>query len=189
VLSDTLYPPAGPDFVHWLRHDNDEIRFASAMALDKLAGGRFEIDKMIDGGWVQHDKIRVITPKIEAWWREEEGQRERSHTAWLAEQERKRPLTEREKWFNFVEINPAWVKQGDGIVQHPVAGYLMPRHKGIHTLAGTVRLPESEDPRFAAIEIDSADKAILSVNIKENGVWIDVHNIAEQVNLNFKFKN
>lgn len=187
VLSDYLYPPAAPDFVRWLSHENDEILFASAIALDKLANGRFGIEKMIEGGWVQYDKIRATAPHIEAWWDGEGSQKQRSHTAWLAEQERKRPLTEREKWFNFVELNRTWVKQGDGIVQHPVKGYEMPRNKGIHTLAGSARLNREEKARFAAIEVDSADGAILSVNIKEDGVWIDVRNIVEQVELNHQF--
>ena len=188
ALADLSYAPAFPDFINWLSHENGEIVFISAYQLDKMAKGRFEIEKMIKGGWVQHDQIRAVVPKIEAWWEAEGKDALPTHEAWLAERERKRPLTEREKWFNFVERNPAWVKQGDGIVQHPIEGYKMPRHKGIHTLGGTVQLASSAEPRFAAIEVDSADEAILSVNIREDGVWIDVRNVVKQVSLNFEFE-
>ncbi|MEM7801526.1 MAG: hypothetical protein AAF633_20190, partial [Chloroflexota bacterium] len=189
VLSDYSYPPAAPDFITWLDHENDEILFASAMALDRLAGERFGIDKMISKGWVQYDRIRRSKPAILDWWTSEGKAKLPSHAAWRAYRESKRPLTEREKWFNFVALNPQWVKQGNGIVQHPINNYKMPRHIGIHTLGGEATLPEETHPRFAAIEVDSSDKTILSINVKINDAWVDVIEFASGVHLNHAFES
>lgn len=90
VLADNAYPPAMPMFVQWLDHPNDEVRFAAAIALDMVANGRFGIESMIEGGWVQHDQIRAAVPTMRAWW-QEEGKEAVSTTAqWLAQQEAKR---------------------------------------------------------------------------------------------------
>lgn len=90
VLADNAYPPAMPMFVQWLDHPNDEVRFAAAIALDMVANGRFGIESMIEGGWVQHDQIRAVVPAMRAWWQEEGKEAVPTTAQWLAQQEAKR---------------------------------------------------------------------------------------------------
>ena len=72
VLADRQYAPAYPDFVGWMDHHNEEVRFAAALTLDELAGKRFGVEKMIEGGWVQHDRVKAVVPRIRAWWESSE---------------------------------------------------------------------------------------------------------------------
>ena len=67
-LADVNHAAAMPDMVRWLDHDEEQIRFVAAMALDSFSGKRFGVDGCIDGGWVQHDQIRAKAPALRQWW-------------------------------------------------------------------------------------------------------------------------
>ncbi|MDJ0756882.1 MAG: HEAT repeat domain-containing protein [Ardenticatenaceae bacterium] len=187
VLADHHYPPAMPHFVEWLDHENEEIRFIAAMSLDHLANGRFAISSMIVKGWVQHDQIAAAVPDIQAWWRAEWANSVPSEAEWRAKKETKRPATDQEKRFNFVELNPQWVMQGDGVVQPPLDGYHLPRNKGMHVVAGQVVLQGEKEARFAAFEIDSHAEDILGIYTRIDGTWRSVKSSAAewQINVNF----
>lgn len=175
VLADNAYPPAMPHFVRWLDHANDEVRFAAALALDGAVNGRFQIDQMIDGGWVQHDQIRAAVPAIREWWQTEGETAVPTLTDWLAARAAQRPITEPEKRYNFMELNPTWVFLGDGTIFQPEAGYTLPRAGGVHLVGGQVRLFGERKPRAAVFEMKAdAPDPIHKIVVKENGRWLDV---------------
>ncbi|MBN1179843.1 MAG: HEAT repeat domain-containing protein [Anaerolineae bacterium] len=187
VLADSGYPSALPHFVDWLDHESDEVRFAAVCALDKAAGGRFAVGRMVERGWVQREKILALIPSVKAWWHEEGRHTVPSETDWHAEQAAKPTYTEREKWYNFVEINPMWVMLGSRRVFRAEKGFLLPRNEGYHVVAGTVQVKGEAEPRLAAFEMDSYAGEIARVFVKERGWWIDVTGLADWATPNISF--
>lgn len=59
---------ARDDWLRWLRHDDERVRWTAALGLDGLAGGRFDVAQMIQGGWVQHDRVAEVVPALERWF-------------------------------------------------------------------------------------------------------------------------
>jgi hypothetical protein len=188
VLADVGYPPAMPHFVQWLDHENEEVRFASACALDSLADEQFGILQMIEGGWVQHDHVQAAIPSIKLWWQREGQHRVVTEHKWLAEQAARPKYTDREKRYNFIEINPTWVMLGSGPVYQLKESQPLPRDQGIHVVAGKVRLSGETDPREAAIELDSYQGKVFKAFVKEAGWWIDITDQAEWIKPNFGFE-
>jgi hypothetical protein len=174
VLADVGYPPAMPMMVEWLAHPAEEVRFVAAFSLDTLSDGRFNIEGMIAGGWVQHDQIKATAPQIREWYHAEGHKRVPSLTEWLARRAAMPSYTEQEKQYNFIEVNPKWVMLGDGQLFQPDATYQLPRHQGIHVVGGLARLHGDTGNREAVFEMDSVQGAVLKVVMKENGRWLDV---------------
>ncbi len=181
ILADTGYPPAMPYFVAWLDHSNEEIRFASACALDAAAGEKFDVVHMIERGWVQHDKVAEAIPALKTWWREEGEANVPSEWEWYGQQVLKPKYTEREKLYNFIELNPTWAVLGSGVVLQPKEP--LPRDQGIHIVGGTVQVKGEAEPRLAAIELDSNTGQIYKIFVKERGYWIEVSDKSTQVEL------
>jgi len=127
---------------------------------------------MIKGGWVQHDEVSKAIPAIKRWWYDEGQNAIPSVQAWRAQQESKPRYTEREKWYNFVEINPLWAMLGSGYVIPPKGR--LPRNQGMHVVAGQAQIQGEDKPRPVAIELDSDAGKIRQVFVKENERWIDV---------------
>jgi hypothetical protein len=185
VLVESAYPPAFPDFISWLEHPNDEIRYYCASALDQIAEKRFRIDKMIEGGWVQHDKIRAAIPAIKDWW----ASGGMHHVPTLANWRKKAdapPIPDLHKWFNFVELNPWWIKFGDGVVDQKERGYRLPRKQGTHIVGGQAWFPHAE-PVFAAFVMDSDLAWVSGVFVKEAGKWVEVSERMSRSEPNFRF--
>jgi hypothetical protein len=174
VLVDMAYPPAMPMMVEWLDHPNEEVRFAAAIALDMLAGGRFNINDMIVGGWVQHDQIQAIAPQIQEWYHSEGHKRLPSLTQWLAQRAAMPTYTEQEKRYNFIEMNPKWAMLGNGEVLQPEISYQLPRRQGVHIVGGVIRLHGDTADRDAVFEMESMQGIVQKVLIKENGRWLDI---------------
>jgi hypothetical protein len=87
ALSDVLYPPAMPAMREWLEHaDIEQIALPAASALDRAAGGRFEVDRYWAGDWTG---IRETFAELAAWWDAGEVVLP-SEAEWLAERTRKR---------------------------------------------------------------------------------------------------
>lgn len=187
VLVDNAYPPAYPDFVHWLDHPRDEIRFFCSSALDVLAGGAFGISQMSSGGFVQHERIRDAIPRIKAWWQREGKQRLPTLSAWRREREARRPIGKLEKWFNFLELNPLWIKFGDGTVARQERGFRLPRRQGIHVVGGQVWLSPASESVFGAFVMDSDLGRVRDVYIREDGRWVDVGRRMVRAEPNFEF--
>lgn len=188
VLVDVAYPPALPMMVEWLTHPNEEVRFAAAIALDHLAGGRFNIDSMIAGGWVQHDQIQAAVPQIREWYHNEGHRRVPSLTEWLARRAAMPTYTEQEKRYNFIEINPRWVILGNRDVFQPEPDYRLPRRQGVHIVGGMVKLEGDSVERPAVFEMDSESGGIQKVVVKENGRWLDVSHHAINLIPKFQFE-
>jgi hypothetical protein len=187
VLVDSAYPPAFPDFLTWLDHPNAEIRFFCAWALDALAEGRFGISQMMAGGFVQHDRIKATIPRIKEWWRHHGQQRIPSLAQWRQQMDAQQPISEVEKWFNFVELNPLWVKFGDGTVAPQEGGFRLPRQMGTHIVAGQVWLPDASDPAFAAFVMESDLGWVDGVYVKEGERWVEVSDRMVRAEPNFSF--
>jgi hypothetical protein len=174
VLADVAYPPAMPMMIEWLNHPTEEVRFVAAFALDNLANGRFNIESLIVGGWVQHDQIQAAAPQIQRWYHNEGHKSVPSLTQWLAQRAAMPTYTEQEKRYNFIEMNPLWVMLGNGEIFEPEPDYRLPRHQGIHIIGGMATLQDSPTARSAVFEMDSVQGAIQKVVIKENGRWLDI---------------
>ncbi|MCB9135697.1 MAG: hypothetical protein H6636_09740 [Anaerolineales bacterium] len=185
VLVDSAYPPAFPDFVTWLDHPNDEIRFFCASALDHIANNQFGIDQMIDRGWVQHDRIRAAIPAIKDWWARGGQNRVPTLAIWH-KQAAAPPLPDLHKWFNFVELNPWWVRFGDGVVAPKEQGFTLPRNQGTHIVGGQVWFPHGE-PVFGAFVMDSAMGWVSEVYVKEEEKWIEISVRMARAEPNFRF--
>jgi hypothetical protein len=160
--------------VEWLDHPNEEVRFIAAFTLDNLADGRFNIEGMIVGGWVQHDQVQAVAPQIREWYHDEGYKKVPSLTEWLAQRAAMPTYTEQEKRYNFIEINPHWVMLGSGEVSQPQPDYRLPRQQGVHVIGGLVELQGDSNHRPAVIEMDSNQGTIQKVVIKENNRWLDV---------------
>lgn len=185
VLVDSAYPPAFPDFVTWLDHPNDEIRYFCASALDAIADKQFGIDQMIDRGWVQHDRIRAAIPAIKEWWARGGMNQVPSLANWHKKASAP-PIPDQHKWFNFVELNPWWVKFGDGEVAQKTAGFTLPRNRGTHIVGGQVWFPQGE-PVFGAFVMDSDLGWVSGVYVKEEGQWNEVGGRVARAEPNFRF--
>ncbi|GAB4578454.1 MAG: hypothetical protein Fur0022_11890 [Anaerolineales bacterium] len=185
VLVDSAYPPAFPDFITWLDHPNDEIRYFCASALDQIADKRFGIAQMIDWGWVQHDRIRAVIPAIKAWWAQGGLHRVPTMANWQKKADAP-PIPNLHKWFNFVELNPWWVKFGDGVVAQKERNFTLPRHQGTHIVGGQVWLSDAE-PVFGAFVMDSALGWVSGVYVKEDGKWEEVSEKMMRAEPNFRF--
>ena len=188
VLVDMAYPPAMPMMVEWLNHPNEEVRFAAAMALDFLADGRFNIESLIVGGWVQHDQIQAIAPQMQEWYHNEGHKRVPSLTQWLAQRAAMPTYTEQEKRYNFIEANSHWVMQGNKQIFAPDPDYKLPHNQGVHIIGGTVQLQGALAPRSAVFEMDSVQGIVQKVVVKENGRWLDVTQHLISMTPNFQFK-
>jgi hypothetical protein len=173
--------------VEWLEHDNDEVRFAAAMALDMLGDGRFNIEGMIVGGWVQHDQIKALVPQMQEWYHNEGHKLVSSVSEWLAKIAASPTFTEQEKRYNFIEINPKWVMLGNGQVFQPEASYHLPRNQGVHVVGGVCRLQGEVANREAVFEMDSVQGRIEKVMVRENGRWIDVRPHILSMSPHFQF--
>lgn len=185
VLVDSAYPPAFPDFVTWLAHPNDEIRYFCASALDAIADQQFGIDQMIDRGWVQHDKIRAVIPSIKDWWARGGMNRVPTLATWH-KQASAPPIPDLHKWFNFVELNPWWVRLGDGVVAQKERGFTLPRNQGTHIVGGQVWFADA-GPVFAAFVMDSTLGWVSGVYVKEDGKWNGVSERMTRAEPNFRF--
>ncbi|NUM48233.1 MAG: hypothetical protein HUU38_26300 [Anaerolineales bacterium] len=185
VLVDSAYPPAFPDFVTWLDHPNDEIRYFCASALDQIADKRFGIDRMIDRGWVQHDQIRTTIPAIKDWWAKGGQHRVPTLATWHKHASAP-PIPDLHKWFNFVELNPGWVKFGDGVVAQKERRFTLPRNQGTHIVGGQVWFADA-GPVFAAFVMDSDLGWVREVYVKEEGKWEDVSARMARAEPNFRF--
>ncbi|MFZ0545665.1 MAG: hypothetical protein WAM60_09520 [Candidatus Promineifilaceae bacterium] len=174
VLADAAYPPAMRDMVEWLEHPNEEVRFVAAYTLDTLADGRFNIEGMIAGGWVQHDQIQAAAPAIRQWFEDDGYRKIPSLPVWLAQRAARPTFTHQEKRYNFIEINPRWVMLGNAEVFQPEANYRLPRNQGVHVIGGMVRLHGEAESRPAVFEMDSVQGVVQKVVIKENGRWLDI---------------
>lgn len=187
ALVDKGYPPAYPDFVTWLDHPHEVVRFFCASALDDLANGAFGISQMIPGGFVEHDRIRETTPQITEWWYREGKQSVRTLFHWRQEMDASQPISELEKWFNFVELNPTWIKFGDGTVAPQEPGFCLPRRKGTHVVAGQVWLLQASEPVFGAFVMESDLGWVGGVYIKEGRRWLEVSQRMIRAEPNFGF--
>ncbi len=187
VLTDMAYPPAMPKMVEWLSHPNEEVRLAASFALDNLSGGRFNIESMIVGGWVQHDQIQAIAPEIQQWYHNEGHKNVPSLTQWLAQRAAMPTYTDQEKRYNFIEANSHWVMQGNRQIFAPEPDYKLPRNQGIHIIGGTVQLPGELEPRSAVFEMDSVQGVVQKVVIKENDRWLDITQHLISITPNFQF--
>ncbi len=185
VLVDSAYPPAFPDFVIWLDHPNDEIRYFCASALDQIADKRFGIDRMIDRGWVQHDQIRTMIPAIKDWWAKGGQHRVPTLATWHKHASAP-PIPDLHKWFNFVELNPGWVKLGDGAVAQKERGFTLPRNQGTHIVGGQVWFSNA-GPVFAAFVMDSIVGWVSGVYVKEEGKWVEISARMTRAEPNFRF--
>jgi hypothetical protein len=182
VLADLAYPPAMPMMVEWLNHPQEEVRFVAAFALDNLAGGRFNVEGMIVGGWVEHDQIQAIVPQMREWYHNEGHQRVPSLTEWLARRAASSPITYQEKQYNFIESNPHWVMLGNGDVFQPEPDYKLPPHQGVHVVGGMVQLGSGSKTRSAVFEMDSEHRIVRKVVVKEDGRWLDVgHHLTSMI--------
>lgn len=185
VLVDSAYPPAFPNFVTWLDHPNDEIRYFCASALDYIADKQFGIDRMIDRGWVQHDRIRATIPAIKNWWAREGQHRVPTLANWRKKASAP-PIPDLHKWFNFVELNPQWVRLGNGEVAQKAWEFQLPRNQGMHIVGGQVWFAHA-GPVFGAFVMDSDLGWVSGVYVKEDGKWEEVNEKMVRAEPNFRF--
>ncbi|HNB54503.1 MAG TPA: hypothetical protein PK530_21330, partial [Anaerolineales bacterium] len=153
--------------------------------LDQIADKQFGIDQMIDRGWVQHDKIRATIPAIKEWWAHGGQNRVPTMANWHKRASAP-PIPDLHKWFNFVELNPGWVKFGDGAVAQKERGFTLPRNQGTHIVGGQVWF-SGAGPVFAAFVMDSDLGWVREVYVKEEGKWSEVSERMTRAEPNFRF--
>lgn len=87
VLADSLYPPALPQMRVWMDHEDVElIALPAASALDRSAGGRFEVQRFWSGS---RDELRVTFLSLAEWWDSGKASPP-SEAEWLAAQRAKK---------------------------------------------------------------------------------------------------
>jgi hypothetical protein len=173
VLADVGHGPAMVHMVRWLDVPEDQLRFVAAMALDGLAGGRFGVEGCIEGGWVQHERIRALVPALKAWWAAEG---EAAAAARTRGQERAGPppvVSAHHKRCNFLEKNPEWAMLGDGEVRPPSPGGALPRGRGVHLVGGQIHEAGGQSEVFAVFAMDPAAGGPTAAWVRGKQGWLE----------------
>lgn len=158
-LADWGYPPALQRFVELLDDPNDDVVIAGAFALDRVAGGRFQVaDRFITAGWPDYEGMRTsLAPEVRAWWADGGHEALPSLEAWRAERAQ------------IPAPSPGGIDMSliEWVFEHKIAltgtkgvvrdlSEILPANKGTHLVPGTVEVDGQAVEAVVLVDSDAA---------------------------------
>jgi len=182
-LADFAHPEGEDLYLRWLDGEQ-ELKFNAVAALNALTGNKIDINTLVDGGWINDDKLETAADGFRTQWRTARPTLI-SAEEWAHKRSKAPVYTEFEKHLNLIEGNPDWVMLGTGVVKQPTGP--LPAGAGQHVLGATAHFGDAATCHDVVVVVDSSTQSVLNVFHRLDAQWYDVTDRAEDVQPRYWF--